>query len=96
VRVWSLPDGRLLRILRLPVDFGDIGKAQAVAISPDGSTVAVGGYISVPSHGFNIFLFDRASIPTFLYRRADTQGASAMLGDQRSFRLPKQSLKSGA
>jgi tetratricopeptide (TPR) repeat protein len=61
VRVWSLPEGRPLRILRLPLDFGDIGKAYAAAISPDGSTVAVGGYIGVPSHGFSIFLFDRAS-----------------------------------
>jgi hypothetical protein len=31
-RVWSLPEGQLLRILRLPLDFGDIGKAFAVAI----------------------------------------------------------------
>ncbi|MGC2221609.1 MAG: caspase family protein [Methylocella sp.] len=58
--MWSLPDGRLLRILRLPLDFGDIGKAYTVAISPDGSTVAVGGYTGSGSHQ-NIFLFDRAS-----------------------------------
>ena len=44
VRVWSLPEGRLLRILRLPLDLGDVGKAYAVAMSPDGGTVAVGGW----------------------------------------------------
>jgi hypothetical protein len=60
VRVWSLPDGKLQRVLRLPIDYGDNGKAYAVAISPDGSTIAVGGGIGTTAH-FNIFLFDRAS-----------------------------------
>jgi WD40 repeat protein len=59
-RVWSLPDGRLQRILRLPIDQGNIGRAYAVAISPDGSTVAVGGWTGPPGHD-NIFLFDRVS-----------------------------------
>jgi WD40 repeat protein len=60
VRVWSLSDGRLLRVVRLPIDQGDIGKAYAVAISPDGSTVAVGGWTGSTGH-HNIFLFDRGS-----------------------------------
>jgi WD40 repeat protein len=60
VRVWSLPDGRLQRILRLPIDYGEIGKAYAVAISPDGSTIAVGG-LTGPVGLYNLFLFDRAS-----------------------------------
>jgi WD40 repeat protein len=58
VRVWSLPDGRLLKTLRLPLDFGDIGKSHAVAISPDGNTVAVGGDTG-NQRPHNIFLFDR-------------------------------------
>ena len=33
VRVWSLPEARLLGILRLPLDLGEIGKAYAVAIA---------------------------------------------------------------
>jgi WD40 repeat protein len=57
VRVWSLPDGRLQRVLRLPIDNGYIGEDFAVAISPDGSTIAVG---ALTVHN-KIFLFDRAS-----------------------------------
>src|SRR5262245_12460329 len=34
VRVWSLPDGKLQRVVRLPIDYGHVGKANAVAISP--------------------------------------------------------------
>ena len=63
VRVWSLPDGKLLRILRLPISADDPneGKAFAVAISPDGNTVAVGGWITdTPGH-YSILTFDRAS-----------------------------------
>jgi WD40 repeat protein len=59
-RVWSLPDGQLQRILRLPMDYGDIGKAYAVAISPDASAIAVGGSTGPPGQ-HNVFLFDRAS-----------------------------------
>ena len=60
VRVWSLPDGRPLGVLRLPIDYGSIGQAYAVAISPDGATIAVSGWTG-PANDQNIFLFDRAS-----------------------------------
>lgn len=59
-RVWSLPDGRLLQVLRLPIDLGDVGRADAVAITPDGATVAVGGWTGPPG-SMSVFLFDRAS-----------------------------------
>jgi WD40 repeat protein len=60
VRVWSLPDGRPQGVLRLPIDYGKIGQAFAVAISPDGTTIAAGGWTGLASH-HNIFLFDRVS-----------------------------------
>ncbi len=43
VRVWSLADRALQRTVRLPAGPGDVGKAYAVAISPDGTTIAAGG-----------------------------------------------------
>ena len=39
VRLWSLPDGKLLRTIRLPIGPGDGGKVYAVALSPDGRRI---------------------------------------------------------
>jgi len=57
VRVWSLADGQLVRVLRPPIDEGNEGKIYAVAISPDGQTVAAGGWSADDA----IYLFNRAS-----------------------------------
>jgi WD40 repeat protein len=45
VRLWEYENGqlRLLRVLRPPLGEGNEGKIYAVAISPDGATVAAGG-----------------------------------------------------
>lgn len=43
-RVWDLQTGDLLKILRVPIGKGHEGKIFAVAISPDGETIAVGGW----------------------------------------------------
>ena len=40
VRLWSLPEGKLLQTLRSPIGPGDDGKVYAAALSPDGSLVA--------------------------------------------------------
>jgi WD40 repeat protein len=75
VRVWELEsrsgkivDARLVRVLRPPVGEGDEGKVYAVAISPDGKTIAAGGWTqfnngsgSLASEGHTIYLFDRES-----------------------------------
>jgi WD40 repeat protein len=61
VRVWSLPDGVLQRVIRLPIGDGYLGRAFAVAISPDGGTIAVGGWTSPSGLGKDIYLFDRSS-----------------------------------
>ncbi len=63
VRVWDLSRrGELLRILRPPADADALGKILAVALSPDGGTVACAGFTGSPQTGDAwVFLFDRAS-----------------------------------
>lgn len=45
IRVWSVPDGKLLKILRVPIGDGFEGSLFGLAISPDGKTLAVGGWM---------------------------------------------------
>ena len=61
VRVWELASGSLLRTLRLPIGVGDEGKIYAVALSPDGSTVAAGGFTDPQGEDKSLYLFDWAS-----------------------------------
>lgn len=62
VRVWELPTGRLLRVIRVPIGEGNEGMLYAVAISPDGNTIAAGGWTGYDWENRNsIYLFDRAS-----------------------------------
>ncbi len=44
VRLWSLPDVRLERVIRLPIGDGQAGKLDATAVSPDGRWLAAGGW----------------------------------------------------
>ena len=44
VRVWELFTGRLIRTIRPPIGEGNEGKIYAVAVSPDGKTIACGGW----------------------------------------------------
>lgn len=61
-RVWDLASGKLLQVLRPPLGSGNEGRLDAVAISPDGRTVAVGGWTGWDWYGeASIYLFDRDS-----------------------------------
>ena len=61
VRVWELSTGRLLQVLRPPIGDGNEGRIDAVAISPDGATVACGGWTKAGENSHNIYLFDRGT-----------------------------------
>ena len=62
LRVWELATGGLLKTLRVPIGEGNEGRLYAVAISPDGDTVAGAGWTGWDWDGkTSIYLFDRTS-----------------------------------
>jgi WD40 repeat protein len=62
VRLSSLSDGKPLKTLRVPIGGGNEGKVYAMAISPDGNTVAAGGWTGYEWDGsVSIYLFEVAS-----------------------------------
>ncbi len=60
-RVWSLPDGRLLQTLRVPLGDNHEGKLCSVAVSPAGDRIAVGGWTGPVAGTNSVYFFDRAS-----------------------------------
>ncbi len=64
VRLWSMPDGKLIRTPRLPIGDGISGRVNAVAVSSDGRLIAAGGidarsYAANPTVG--VYFFDSVS-----------------------------------
>src|SRR5262245_45437354 len=45
IRVWSVPDGKLENVFRVPIGEGFEGSIFAIALSPDGKTIAAGGWM---------------------------------------------------
>jgi WD40 repeat protein len=61
-RIWELPSGRLLRVLRPPLGEGNEGKLSASALRSDGALAAVGGFTGkAGSEDFSVYLFDTAT-----------------------------------
>jgi WD40 repeat protein len=61
-QVWDLASNRLLTTLRPPIGAGNEGRLNAVAMSPDGGTVAVAWWTGYELNNSNtIYLFGRAN-----------------------------------
>lgn len=56
-RAWDLRSGQLVLVLRVPVGDDDEGKLYAVALSPDGRLVALGGFTGPNGPNQSIYLF---------------------------------------
>ena len=59
VRIWQLPELRLVRTLRVPIEAGNEGVLFAAAVSPDGRHVAVGGWTGWQwNQSASVYVFD--------------------------------------
>ena len=61
VRIWALPELRLVRVLRPPIGSGNEGLVGAVALTPDGKIAAIGGWPAAGTGQYAVDLFDVAS-----------------------------------
>ena len=62
VRLWELSTRRLIRVFRPPIGEGPVGMIFAVAISPDGETIACGGMTKgAKETSYSVYFFDRKS-----------------------------------
>jgi len=62
LRVWSLPELKLVQTLRVPIGDGNEGELYSTAISPDGSLIAAGGWTGSDWDATDsIYLFNRAT-----------------------------------
>ncbi|AMC35176.1 caspase family protein [Janthinobacterium sp. B9-8] len=60
-RIWQLPAGNPVGVLRVPVGTGFEGRLYALTISPDGKTVAIAGDTGAANGPMRVWFFDRAS-----------------------------------
>ena len=63
VRLWSLPDGRPIETLRLPIGPAEGGKLYVATLSADGRYVAAGGWDAGWDKGLKagVYVFDRTA-----------------------------------
>src|SRR5262245_48957085 len=98
VRLWGLPDGKLLSTLRPPIGPGNEGKIYAVAVAPDGTWVAAGGFTFRGNEEF-VYIFEVATkrlltrlgpVPGVVYHLAvspNGQHLAATLGKGKGLRV---------
>jgi len=62
LRLWALPDGTPLGVLRPPIGDGHEGELYAVALSPDGTRAFAAGHTGRGwDQGFSVYVFDTAT-----------------------------------
>ncbi len=62
VRIWNIQTKQLAKVLRPPIGHGHEGKIFAVAMSPNGQTIAAGGWTGVSwDRSYALYLFNRKS-----------------------------------
>ncbi len=60
LRVWDMLTGALLKLIRPPIGDGHEGQLFSVALSPDGKTIACGGWAGYAwDRSQSVYLFDR-------------------------------------
>lgn len=59
IKLWAVPDGRLLNTLRVPIGPGNNGKIFSVALSPNGDWTAAGGWTRTGGDHW-VYVFDNA------------------------------------
>jgi WD40 repeat protein len=63
IRLWRLPEAKLLKTLRRPIALGNDGQFYAVAMAPDGSWIAAGGWdhSDGKSRHHGVYIFNAAT-----------------------------------
>lgn len=61
LRIWDQKSGKPIRVIRPPINSNGEGELYAVAISPSGDLVAVGGNTPEPEGGYTTYLFRTAN-----------------------------------
>ena len=93
-RLWELPSGRLLNVLRPSIGTGDLGKLYAGDLSPDGSLAVLGGILTGKRNEEGIYFFDTAS-GRLLYRLTDLPSTTRDLRFSGSGRFLAAGFSSG-
>ena len=98
IKIWETSTGKLIKTIYPPIEALDEGKLEAIAMSPDGKTVAVGGFTGNSWRaGYSVYIFDTSSgemnghvdgLPSYITRLAySPDGSQLAIGTGRGASL---------